>query len=263
MCRRLIAIASILGVSSVASAFLPSTHQQVVQYCYDDVAAVPNQRQHPRMTTRPTALFSSSYLQSLQASTADPNDIPSAAATTTATTTTPPLSNTQPKKKKKNNKSGPHIIETLDSVSDFFNYLDHAPKDSLSVVEFYGKNCPLCKRVALKYKKIANTYSKRIDDPVRFAQMEHPANKPVMDVLGIRTFPFLHVYRNGQCVAAHGTESDATFEGIVKDTIQRELDMTKEDWNAFLTAFAGPIQQGTDRLDQLRGLLLLEEEGEE
>jgi thiol-disulfide isomerase/thioredoxin len=215
-CRSVI-IASILGVSSV-SAFQSTTHQK------NHVAVSKAEL----MTT----LFSSSSSESLQESVgADTNGIPRAAATKTTT----------------RKKTGP--IETLDSVADFLKYLDDAPQDSLCVVEFYGKNCPLCKRVALKYKKIANTYSK---DGVRFAQMEHPANKPVMDVLGIRHFPFLHVYRNGQCVAAHGTESDTTFEGIVKDTIQRELDMTDVDWNNFLTAFAGHIQQGTARLDQLR-----------
>jgi Thioredoxin len=157
------------------------------------------------------------------------------------------------------------IIQTLESVSNFLNYIDHAPRNSLAVVEFYGTNCPMCKRVSLKYKKIAKTYSPY---GVMFAEManhHHAAsqNKHIMDVLNIRKFPFLHVYRNGQCVAAHGTESSATFEAIVTDTIERELSMSEQDWDEFLSAFSRHIQQGTDQIHQLRQELLTSQQQEQ
>ena len=53
-------------------------------------------------------------------------------------------------------------------------------------------------------------------------------------------------------MAFHGTENDKVFERIVRDTIQQELDMTKEDWNHFLQVFAEPIQRETQKLEQLR-----------
>jgi hypothetical protein len=39
--------------------------------------------------------------------------------------------------------------------------------------------------------------------------------------------------------------------------------MTEEDWNGFLTAFAGPIQQGTAKIGQLRDMLREGGQGEE
>jgi thioredoxin-like negative regulator of GroEL len=182
---------------------------------------------------------------SLLASSAQSNTVSVEESTASETAAVSVNTSTPPKKK---------IIQTLESLPDFLNYIDRAPRNSLAVVEFYGVNCPICKRVSLKYKKIAKTYSSssQYGGVVLFAEMEHPANKRIMDVLGIHKFPFLHVYRNGQCVAAHGTESSSTFEHIVTDTIQRELTMSEQDWDEFLAAFDRHIQQGTDKIDQLR-----------
>ena len=216
-----------------------------------DSAAVGVGAGRGAISTHSTPLSATgSYLDSLTLDKA--NESPTTTYNSDVHSSPPPPSipSSSPKSTKPTTKRR-QTIQTLNSVSDFLSYLDDSPRDSLCVVEFYGKNCPLCKKVALKYKKIANQFASK-GDGVQFAQMEHPANKPIMDVLGIQQFPFLHVYRNGQCVAAHGTESDKQFEYIVKDTIQRELDMTPEDWNHFLSAFEGPISQGTAKIEQLR-----------
>ena len=145
----------------------------------------------------------------------------------------------------------PPIVHRLQSLGDFLNYIDSAPRDSLSVVKFYANSCPMCKRIELKYKKMARVYQ---NEPIQFAEIEKTAHSGLFPTLGVETYPYIQIYRNGQCVAAHGCESDKIFEPMVNDTIQRELQMTTDDWNSFLTAFAGPIQASSDKVDSLRSV---------
>mmetsp|Transcript_36510 Transcript_36510/g.105171 ORF Transcript_36510/g.105171 Transcript_36510/m.105171 type:complete len:225 (+) Transcript_36510:45-719(+) len=140
-------------------------------------------------------------------------------------------------------------IQNLKSLEEFLNYIDSAPQDSLAVVKFYAKSCPLCKKIELKYKKMARFYQTA---PIQFAEIEKTVHPDLFVTLGVETYPFIQIYRNGQCVAAHGTESDKMFEPIVNDTIQRELTMTAEDWNTFLTTFEIPIRASTEKLNSLR-----------
>ena len=140
-------------------------------------------------------------------------------------------------------------IQNLKSLDEFLNYIDSAPQDSLAVVKFFAKSCPLCKKIELKYKKMARFYQTA---PIQFAEIEKTVHPGLFVTLGVETYPFIQIYRNGQCVAAHGTESDKMFEPIVNDTIQRELTMTPEDWNTFLTTFSAPIQASTEKLNTLR-----------
>jgi len=145
----------------------------------------------------------------------------------------------------------PSKVQKLTSLDDFLNYIDGAPPDSLAVVKFYAKICPLCKRIEMKYKKMSRFYSTA---PIQFAEIEKTAHPDLFSVLGVDTYPYIQIYRNGQCVAAHGTESDKTFEPVVHDTVQRELMMSPEDWNSFLHSFAGPIQAMTQKVDKLRSI---------
>jgi len=143
-------------------------------------------------------------------------------------------------------------IDSLTSLDTFLDYIDNAPRDSLVAVKFYGKSCPLCKRVALKYKKMAKIYSQA---PIAFAEIEKTVHPNLFDTLQVTTFPYLQIYRNGQCIASHGTESAPRFESIVHDTIQQFLRMqANDDWDSFLSAFAGLIQKSTENLQTARDM---------
>jgi len=144
----------------------------------------------------------------------------------------------------------PPKVHTLKSVDTFLSFIDDAPKDSLVVIKYFGESCPLCRKIEMKYKKMARFYAKA---PIRFGEVgRRGAHKELFPTLGVNVYPHIQIYRNGQCVAAHGTESDVTFEAVVHDTIQRELAMTSEDWESFLTAFAEPIGQATQKLEDVR-----------
>ncbi|KAL7562853.1 hypothetical protein ACA910_002470 [Epithemia clementina (nom. ined.)] len=140
-------------------------------------------------------------------------------------------------------------VDRLTSLEAFCDYIDNAPKDSLVAVKFFGKSCPLCKRVALKYKRMAQFYAMA---PIQFAEIEKTVNPQLFDSLEITTFPYLQLYRNGQCIASHGTQSESMFERIVHDTIQHFLLMQGDHWESFLTSFAEPIGKATRNYQTMR-----------
>jgi thiol-disulfide isomerase/thioredoxin len=173
---------------------------------------------------------------------------PSTATTTTATTTTTTTTASAVSLLPPVVSYG--SVQRLSNLVDFLHFIDSAPPNSLVVIKFFGNSCPLCRKIEMKYKKMARYYGPVA--PIQFAEIEKRAYPPLFTALGIESFPYIQIYRNGQCVASHGTESDVTFEPIVKDTIERELLMSMDDWNAFLTAFAIPIQASTAKLNELR-----------
>ena len=140
-------------------------------------------------------------------------------------------------------------IEKLHSLEDFSNTIDGAPKDTLVAVKFYGKSCPLCRKVSVKYQKMARFYERA---PIRFVEIEKTVHPGLFDALEITTFPYLQLYRNGQCIASHATVSESVFERIVNDTIQQFLGMSPQQWDNFLQAFADPIEKATGNFDSMR-----------
>jgi thiol-disulfide isomerase/thioredoxin len=182
-----------------------------------------------------------------------PGEIP-ASSTTTTTTSSSSSSNSYSK---------PGKVQRLHSVQELLQYIDEAPTNSLSVVKFYTQTCPLCKKIALPYQKMARVYSSSNNNNtpstttpnIRFAEIDKAVHSQLCTTLGIDRFPYLQIYRNGQCVASHGTESDKTFAPLVNDTIQRELSMTNDDWKVFLTTFEAPIGIATAKFNQVRLLL--------
>lgn len=143
-------------------------------------------------------------------------------------------------------------VVPLTSLENFVHYIDDGDADSLSVIKFHAKSCRLCKRVDLRYQKMARFYA---NAPVRFAKVEKSAHPQLFQTLDVQTYPFIQIYRNGQCVASHGIPSETAFEPKLHDTIQQELSMSSQDWNTFLTAFAEPIHQSSKKLETLRGML--------
>mmetsp|Transcript_20892 Transcript_20892/g.26990 ORF Transcript_20892/g.26990 Transcript_20892/m.26990 type:complete len:224 (+) Transcript_20892:119-790(+) len=168
----------------------------------------------------------------------------------TAYSIAPPL----PGKKEKENKQDERSsIRSLQSRQDFFNFIDSdAPLDSLTVVKYYSKNCQLCKRIDLRYKKMALYYQTA---NMQFAEMLKPADPELFDAF-IQTFPTFGIYRNCVCVAMLAVTDVKTMEPKLHSTIQHELTMTPADWDKFLNAFAEPIAQSTAKLDRFRSTLL-------
>ena len=146
----------------------------------------------------------------------------------------------------------PYTISSLDSLHDFMQFIDESPRDSLAVIKFHANSCQMCKRVQHRYQKLARYFK---EAPISFARVEKSVHPDIFVTLNVQTYPFIQVYRNGLCVASHGIQSEKTFEPMLHDTIQKELDMSPDNWESFLEAFSGPIRESTNKLEKLRSLL--------
>jgi thiol-disulfide isomerase/thioredoxin len=96
--------------------------------------------------------------------------------------------------------AAPPKVQRLQSLDDFLGYIDAAPQDSLAVVKFFAKSCPMCKKIEIKYKKMSRFYQTA---PIQFAEIEKTAHKDLFPTLGVETYPYIQIYRNGQCVWPH------------------------------------------------------------
>lgn len=88
--------------------------------------------------------------------------------------------------------------------------------------------------------------------PIKFISVETTANPKIIEKLGVKKFPFLQIYRNGECVASFGTGPAHNFQSIVGDTIEQKLKMSVEDWEAFRKEFQSEIANSIDNLEFLR-----------
>ena len=88
--------------------------------------------------------------------------------------------------------------------------------------------------------------------PIRFVSVEMTMNKKIIEQLGVKKFPFLQIYRNGECVTSFGTGAAHNFQRIVKGTVDQKLNMPLEEWEAFRAEFKNEIAGGLENLELLR-----------
>jgi hypothetical protein len=97
---------------------------------------------------------------------------------------------------------------------------------------------------------LAHTDEKPV--PIRFVSVEMTANKKIIEQLGVKKFPFLQIYRNGECVTSFGTGAAHNFQRIVKGTVDQKLNMPLEEWDAFRAEFKDEIANSLENLELLR-----------
>jgi hypothetical protein len=147
-------------------------------------------------------------------------------------------------------KDGP--VYPIHSTSEFLTLLENAPPNALVLIKFHAKFCKVCARVGMKYRKMAITMkSITTSVPVIYADVEMTANKDIISTLGIKKFPFLHIYRNKECVAAFGTGPAHNFQKVVRGTLDQKLAMTEEDWEKFRSEFQTEIASSLDQIQLL------------
>lgn len=88
--------------------------------------------------------------------------------------------------------------------------------------------------------------------PIKFISVETTANPKIIEKLGVKKFPFLQIYRNGECVASFGTGPAHNFQSIVGGTIEQKLSMSLEEWEAFQKEFKSEITNSRENLEFLR-----------
>lgn len=129
------------------------------------------------------------------------------------------------------------LLNVMDGNCDGDNDVD----DALTLVLFHAHYCKICQRAGIQLNKAAKEYPS-----VNFAKVESQVfPEPAADnlrTLGVSKFPFIQIYRKGQCVASFSTGPTHMFMKKVRDTLDLCLERDDDCWNGFVTEFAEPIE---------------------
>jgi hypothetical protein len=130
--------------------------------------------------------------------------------------------------------------------SDTTNY-----DNQLTVIKYYADYCKLCQRASIQMKRLVNEFP----TTVKFAKVEQATlTEPTIDTLhalGVTKFPFIQIYRHGQCVASFSTGPSHMFRKRVLDTVRLCLERSPDNWQDFYNEFATPIQENANTRQRL------------
>jgi thiol-disulfide isomerase/thioredoxin len=116
---------------------------------------------------------------------------------------------------------------------------------ALTLVLFHAHYCKICQRATMQLNRAAREYP-----PVKFGKVEarvvpEPASENLRN-LGISKFPFIQIFRKGDCVASFSTGPTHLFLRKVRDTLDLCLERDGDCWEAFVTDFATEIESNRD-----------------
>mmetsp|Transcript_17310 Transcript_17310/g.37937 ORF Transcript_17310/g.37937 Transcript_17310/m.37937 type:complete len:288 (-) Transcript_17310:199-1062(-) len=156
-----------------------------------------------------------------------------------------PIPKIPSKEKKKLN-----AVRIAESASDLLDIMngknsddndDDVNNDALTLILFHAHYCKICQRAGIQLKKAAKEYP-----AVRFGKIESQViPEPVSDnlrTLGVSKFPFVQIYRRGQCVASFSTGPTHMFMSKVRATLDLCLERDENCWDSFVTEFAEEIE---------------------
>eukprot|EP00533_Pseudo-nitzschia_delicatissima_P001382 CAMPEP_0116102420 /NCGR_PEP_ID=MMETSP0327-20121206/13339_1 /TAXON_ID=44447 /ORGANISM="Pseudo-nitzschia delicatissima, Strain B596" /LENGTH=300 /DNA_ID=CAMNT_0003594457 /DNA_START=95 /DNA_END=997 /DNA_ORIENTATION=+ len=153
-------------------------------------------------------------------------------------------------------------VTTVESIEELLAVMD-CHQDTITTQEdcemtlilFHAHYCKICQRATMQLTKAAREYPM-----VNFAKVESKViPEPSSDnlrTLGISKFPFVQIYRNGDCVASFSTGPTHMFMRKVRGTLDLCLERDEDCWEGFSTEFASEIQGNRDARNQLRPGLL-------
>ena len=152
-------------------------------------------------------------------------------------------------------------VVTAESVDDILSLMDGTfsqeapPASGLTLVLFHAHYCKICQRATMQLVKASKEYP-----TVRFAKIEaQTMPDPAADnlrQLGVSKFPFLQIYRHGDCVASFSTGPTHMFLRKVRGTLDLCLERDEDCWKEFCHEFATEIRVNRDARHQLRPELL-------
>jgi len=125
----------------------------------------------------------------------------------------------------------------IDLTSENFDKV--LQEHSAILVEFYAPWCGHCKRLAPEYDQAAKELA-TLEPPLYIAKIDadNEANRPIASRYGIKGFPTLKLFRNGE--VSSDFSGDRTAAGIVsymkKQTSPAVRDVSAEDLSSFSTS---------------------------
>ena len=144
------------------------------------------------------------------------------------------------------------LLAVMDCHQDTITTQDDC---EMTLILFHAHYCKICQRATMQLTKAAREYPM-----VNFAKVESKViPEPTSDnlrTLGISKFPFVQIYRNGDCVASFSTGPTHMFMRKVRGTLDLCLERDEDCWEGFSTEFASEIQGNRNARHQLRPELL-------
>jgi len=142
-----------------------------------------------------------------------------------------------------------HSVDLLKTTGELAEYMAGTDEEELTIVKFYAHYCKICQRAGMQFKKISAEYPQ-----VRFGKVESqvfPDSANTLRDLGVSKFPFIQIFRKGQCVASFSTGPSHIFVKKVRDTLDTCLQRTPEEWDAFTTEFSNEIEANRQARESL------------
>jgi len=146
-------------------------------------------------------------------------------------------------------------VKVLFDLVEMASMIHNAEQDQLIVLSFHAIYCKVCQRTQLKYRKIAlgETKEQGCCDKIQFASLESSKlSSDALRSLGVSKFPFMQIWRNGQCVSCFGAAPIHSFQRRLKDTLDVCKQRSPQEWSDFAECFAKEIRSSQEALDQIR-----------
>lgn len=175
---------------------------------------------------------------SLSSSTFETQDLPQ-------TTTSNSLETKKPTAPKQTAKSPVTIVESAEELVNLMDCTNADETSDLTLVLFHAHYCKICQRATMQLTKAAREYPN-----VHFAKVESKViPEPQGDnlrALGITKFPFVQIFRHGDCVASFSTGPTHMFMRSVRGTLDLCLGRDDQAWKDFSMEFQQYIQENRD-----------------
>lgn len=142
--------------------------------------------------------------------------------------------------------SSSSTILKLTGFSDLSSVLEATPQNELTIVSYHASYCKVCRRAQIKYKKLISSNPQAA---AQFTSLE--ASKiPSVDLksLGITRFPFIQIWRNGQCVESLAPGASFSYIPRVMEKIEACRERTRTEW----LDMAPELEKSQETLERLR-----------
>lgn len=146
-------------------------------------------------------------------------------------------------------------VSIAESMEDLLSVMDGPVDNShpagMTLILFHAHYCKICQRATMQLTRASKEYPS-----VGFCKAESRiVPKPVADnlrLLGVTKFPFVQIYRGGNCVASFSTGPTHLFLRKVRETLDLCLDRDKDAWEGFYNEFATEIDANRDARRKLK-----------
>jgi hypothetical protein len=126
-------------------------------------------------------------------------------------------------------------VRTVATTLEYLDVLDaNQHSDDLLIVKYNAPSCRLCVRSGIHYKKLALSLREQ-GLPVQCVRFDASVlSGATLRDLGLIRFPFVQIFRRGDCVAAFSTGATHMFTTKVKNAVRKSLARSPDEWNTFL-----------------------------